>query len=334
MPEAIDGGCSSDFYAAPAAEPTYVEDVDEDKVDEAREADVKETKKLQKALRDIESLESRQAAGEGLQANQIKKIGRRDEYEKKLRELEDNIRNRDEEQLLAAAVAPALAEVDPVVEVPEPRRCPAAADPPRRLPAPLCKHFLAGRCSFGNACWMSHDVAKSSASQNADFNGCKVRPSEPAFDTDDPECGICFESIRRKGERFGILVNCDHAFCLSCIRSWRLQKEQQERKNLRLCPVCRKESFFVIPSDDVILDPEEKRRAMDIYKAETARIPCKMFDYGRGKCNFGTSCWYAHLNPDGTRYVPPPLHWRNGADGSEVQPEVKLSDFLAHSLAL
>lgn len=160
------------------------------------------------------------------------------------------------------------------------------------------------------------------------------RGSNPSFDLEDPECGICFESIRKKGERFGILESCDHAFCLTCIRSWRKQREQQDRHNLRLCPVCRNESFFIVPSSDVFLDPEEKRKAIEQYKVEMTRIPCKLFDYGRGSCPFGSSCFYAHLNPDGTRYVPPPLRWRQGADGSEVIGEVKLSDFLVRSLAL
>lgn len=141
------------------------------------------------------------------------------------------------------------------------------------------------------------------------------------------ECGICFESVGKKDGRFGMLESCDHAFCLSCIRSWRREREQQDRQNLRLCPVCRNESFFVIPVDKLLLDPEEKRRAIEQYKNEMGRIPCKMFDYGRGDCPFGTSCFYAHLNPDGTRFVPAPLKWMLGAEGSEVKGQVKLSDF-------
>ena len=147
-------------------------------------------------------------------------------------------------------------------------------------------------------------------------------PLDPEFS----ECGICFENVKRRGERFGMLESCDHAFCLSCIRGWRREREQ-DKQNLRLCPVCRNESFYVIPSDTIILDPVEKKRIIDQYKQEMGRIPCKLFDYGRGTCPFGTSCFYAHLNPDGTRYIPPPLKWLRGADGSEVKSEVKLSDF-------
>lgn len=270
------------------------------------EVDEKEVRKLQKALREIAALEQRREAGEeGLQGNQLRKMEKKEEYTRRLRQLE----------ALRAPAAPAAER-----GAPEPERgAPNAA-------LPMCRHFLAGRCSFGDACRNSHAGAFSASAPR--------RPEEPSFDAEDPECGICFESIRKKGERFGILESCDHAFCLSCIRSWRKQREQQDRNNLRLCPVCRNESFFVVPSDEMFVDPEKKSDAIEQYKVEMARIPCKLFDYGRGSCPFGTSCFYAHLNPDGTRYVPPPLRWRNGADGSEVVGEVKLSDFLMRSLAL
>ena len=153
-----------------------------------------------------------------------------------------------------------------------------------------------------------------------------VRRRDFEQDPEFSECGICFENVKRRGERFGMLESCDHAFCLSCIRGWRREREQ-DKQNLRLCPVCRKESFYVIPSDAIILDPAEKRQIIDQYKQEMGRIPCKLFDYGRGSCQFGNSCFYAHLNPDGTRYIPPPLKWMRGAEGSEVKSEVKLSDF-------
>jgi len=144
---------------------------------------------------------------------------------------------------------------------------------------------------------------------------------------EDAECGICFDSIQRKGDKFGMLECCDHAFCLSCIRAWRKQKEEQDRKNLRMCPVCRKESFFLIPCETLILSPEEKAKAIAGYKREMAGVPCKAFDYGRGKCPFGTSCFYAHLNPDGTRYVAPQPRKMFGSGGSQIIGEVKLCDF-------
>ena len=39
------------------------------------------------------------------------------------------------------------------------------------------------------------------------------------------QCGVCLETVLDKKPaheaRFGILTNCTHVFCLSCIRRWR-----------------------------------------------------------------------------------------------------------------
>ena len=42
-------------------------------------------------------------------------------------------------------------------------------------------------------------------------------------------CGICMDVVLEKeptsARRFGILENCNHCFCLSCIRQWRCAKQ-------------------------------------------------------------------------------------------------------------
>lgn len=52
----------------------------------------------------------------------------------------------------------------------------------------------------------------------------------------DKVCGICMETIMERPlasqRRFGILPNCSHCFCLSCIRKWR-QSKQYENKVVR-----------------------------------------------------------------------------------------------------
>ncbi len=60
----------------------------------------------------------------------------------------------------------------------------------------------------------------------------------------DTECGICFEKISsmEKSKRyFGILTNCDHRFCLECIKTW-------IDNNKRTCPVCRREFETLLSS--------------------------------------------------------------------------------------
>ena len=51
----------------------------------------------------------------------------------------------------------------------------------------------------------------------------------------DRTCGICMEVVvdKPKSEaRFGIMPNCNHCFCLSCLRKWR-QAKQFENKIIR-----------------------------------------------------------------------------------------------------
>lgn len=219
----------------------------------------------------------------------------------------------------------------------------------------VCPFFLKGSCTYGDSCRNLHvqDVsqlddaiperpeqppAQARRAQGGGYAGEVPPPPMPATGSrradmwsggESVECGICFESISSKGERFGMLENCDHAFCLGCIRAWRKQKEQQDRVNLRMCPVCRNESFFVVPCDNLILDPAQKSMELARYKREMSQVPCKAFDYGRGKCSLGTSCFYAHLNPDGTRFKPAQPRKMEGACGTLVYGEVKLSDFFA-----
>ena len=60
-----------------------------------------------------------------------------------------------------------------------------------------------------------------------------------------------------------------------------------------------------------------------------ASVPCKFFNEGKGTCSFGTSCFYAHMNPDGTVWKPPPL--RRVLDDehyTRVVRDVQLGDFI------
>jgi len=66
----------------------------------------------------------------------------------------------------------------------------------------------------------------------------------------DHECAICLELVKEKGELFGLLENCDHVFCFSCIRDWRSTFDKKvPLANYRTCPVCRSNSFLFVPSE-------------------------------------------------------------------------------------
>lgn len=64
---------------------------------------------------------------------------------------------------------------------------------------------------------------------------------------------------------FGILPNCSHPFCISCIRDWRSRTDEQGQAT-RSCPLCRTKSWFVIPSNIWVDDPEEKQELIDAFK--------------------------------------------------------------------
>lgn len=86
-------------------------------------------------------------------------------------------------------------------------------------------------------------------------------------DSQDIECSVCLERVLLKPKpaqcKFGVLPDCDHAFCLSCIRNWRNSAPTGGMD----CPVCRKQSSFVIPSDIWYATEEEKQAIIDNYKA-------------------------------------------------------------------
>ncbi|XP_035760176.1 probable E3 ubiquitin-protein ligase makorin-1, partial [Neolamprologus brichardi] len=85
----------------------------------------------------------------------------------------------------------------------------------------------------------------------------------------DMMCGVCmevvFEKVNLSERRFGILSNCNHCYCLKCIRKWRSAK-QFESKIIKSCPECRITSNFVIPSEYWVEDKDDKQKLIQKYK--------------------------------------------------------------------
>lgn len=166
-------------------------------------------------------------------------------------------------------------------------------------PIRICRYHLRGECRYGNHCHYVHGLRCNRCGQNA------VHPTDPVaaaahetacaraaarkqslITSKSAVCGICWD----KPERFGLLENCTHSFCLSCIREWRTS----ECSSRRVCPLCRTESYLVIPSDTLETDPAIKKDTIDGYKKNLASIPCKYFAYGHGTCPFQDACLYDH----------------------------------------
>uniref|UniRef100_A0A336MQK2 RING-type E3 ubiquitin transferase n=1 Tax=Culicoides sonorensis TaxID=179676 RepID=A0A336MQK2_CULSO len=150
----------------------------------------------------------------------------------------------------------------------------------------------------------------------------------------DKTCGVCFEVIMEKPgreQRFGILPNCAHCFCLECIRKWR-QAEQFDNKIKRACPECRITSDFVCPSTFWVDTKEEKDKLINEYKDAMQIKDCKYFNKGRGKCPFGNRCFYRHVDSNGVPVdvgVPPrPVRRQNQFGELEVLEDLHFWDFI------
>ncbi|KAG0068246.1 hypothetical protein BGZ89_005015 [Linnemannia elongata] len=196
-----------------------------------------------------------------------------------------------------------------------------------------CNWYMAGYCLRGDSCWFSHDRAviegRSRGNDSGTEDGATTSPGEAngeltsstadattasahnnnnnndEGDSEDHKCAICFEVP----STFGLLVSCNHAFCLTCIRTWRaknieqdIRSSEQDRPSVtKACPNCRTQSLFVVPSSYFPSNPEQKEAIIQNYKVVSARRPCKYFKES-GECHwcpFGDDCFFAHLDARG-----------------------------------
>ncbi|NXC85765.1 MKRN2 ligase, partial [Cercotrichas coryphoeus] len=148
----------------------------------------------------------------------------------------------------------------------------------------------------------------------------------------DKVCSICMEVVYEKPSaserRFGILSNCTHTYCLSCIRQWRCAK-QFENPIIKSCPECRVISEFVIPSAYWVEEQEKKNELIEAFKQGVGKKPCKYFEQGKGTCPFGGKCLYLHAYPDGTRAEPEKPRKQLSSEGTvRFFNSVRLWDFI------
>ncbi|CAG9822556.1 unnamed protein product [Phaedon cochleariae] len=142
----------------------------------------------------------------------------------------------------------------------------------------------------------------------------------------DKTCGICFDTILKKTvkmeQKFGILPNCNHCFCFTCIRKWRQSKEFDLDVS-KACPECRIASDFVYPSNVWMETKDEKDRFIDFHKQRMKKLDCKYYRKGKGKCPFGNTCVYLHALPNGkVMDVGPPQPRRHRHFGNISEADV------------
>jgi E3 ubiquitin-protein ligase makorin len=141
-----------------------------------------------------------------------------------------------------------------------------------------CTYYNQGNCLRGDSCRFLH------------VNAPETK--------EELECGICYSACGINKKKFGLLSECDHIFCLDCIRTWR-ENKSSSRDQTHMCPVCRVKSFYVIPSE-IFVTGDRKKEIAEVYKKRLKKIPCKYFQYGERECPFYDQCFYGHFNKDGT----------------------------------
>lgn len=151
--------------------------------------------------------------------------------------------------------------------------CPfAAADCPSRDKCPLI---------HGNQCSYCEKYCLHPTDREGKKNHLRTCEKKEKYLQDlskEVECNVCLERVLSKPKqsecKFGLLPECDHAFCLSCIRNWRNSASasgmdiNNNANTVRTCPVCRKLSYFVIPSAIWFSTKEEKQEIIDNYKGK------------------------------------------------------------------
>lgn len=107
----------------------------------------------------------------------------------------------------------------------------------------------------------------------------------------DTLCSICHEDIKETNKRFGLLQNCDHVYCIDCIRAYRSGKYNQtiSMKNRLVCPQCRKHSRFILPSN-YKLTGDLKRKNFIAFLTKRQEKYCR---YGVS-CNRIKTCPFKH----------------------------------------
>lgn len=153
---------------------------------------------------------------------------------------------------------------------------------------PICSFAAAGECPHGVSCPRVHgDLCPTCRKhclhpfrpqeREEHLQTCEKRQKhlEALTHSQDIECSVCLERILSKPtaaeRKFGILSECDHPFCVSCIRNWRSTSRasgMDANSALRSCPICRKLSYFVIPSVIWYSSKEEKLEIVESYMSK------------------------------------------------------------------
>lgn len=231
--------------------------------------------------------------------------------------------------------ATSFLKIMPTVSRQQPPQAASLRERPTNFDMKLCKWWKEGYCIRGDSCWYRHGFLEGEQETSTSASGSRARnsaltaratafepratnrnsdiasecdepfqPTNPATE-EQPQCSICFELPAI----YGLLENCDHSFCLTCIRSWRDNKEKDPDliagQVNKACPACRQRSNYVTPSSQFHLNGRGKEAVVERYKSILASKPCKFFEKSKLRasqglwCPFGDDCHYRHVLTEG-----------------------------------
>jgi E3 ubiquitin-protein ligase makorin len=158
----------------------------------------------------------------------------------------------------------------------------------RHADLPICSFASAGNCPYGESCLQMHgDLCTTCGKmclhpyrpdeREEHIKLCEKNHKclEALKHSQEIECSVCLDRVLSKPtaaeRKFGLLSECDHAFCIGCIRNWRNNSPtsgMDVNSALRACPICRKLSHYVIPSVIWYFSKEEKQEIIESYKSK------------------------------------------------------------------
>ena len=158
----------------------------------------------------------------------------------------------------------------------------------------VCKTYvLRNRCTYGDECMFLHtkdlEIIKQTLCKfktHCMKRGCQfgheVQPESP--DISDDNCGICWENIYTSKKRFGLLSDCDHKFCIDCVKKHR-SNEELPKANRRTCPLCRVLSYTYCSSKFYLTGNAKKKEFAKCAK-NRAKIQCRDSECLNMVCGF------------------------------------------------
>lgn len=97
------------------------------------------------------------------------------------------------------------------------------------------------------------------------------------------------------------------------------------------CPICRTITYFVVPSSIWPANDQEKEEITRKYKERLEKIDCRLYQFGKSTCPFGTSCFFRHVDEYGVSQKDQVRILSNDdfdQAGLKVMKQVQLFDFL------